>query len=108
MNAFEHPATIGITLFLAALLVIAPVAFAILQRAGRLTPATRKELFSRYFSWLVLVPLMVVPIMLGRLWTIAAFGLLSLFAYREFARVPGFFRHRALSATVVLGILLMI
>jgi phosphatidate cytidylyltransferase len=103
-----HPATLGITLFLMALLVIAPVVIFVLQRLGRLTPTMRKELHARYLSWLVLVPLMVAPILMGRLTTIAAFGLLSLFAYREFARATGFFRNRALSATVVIGIALML
>jgi phosphatidate cytidylyltransferase len=108
MTAFAHPATVGITLFLAALLIATPIGFAILQRMGRLTPALRKELHARYFSWLVLVPVMVAPILLGRGWTIAALGLLSVFGYREFARATGLFRHRALSATVVLGIALMV
>jgi len=108
MTAFSHPATVGITVFLAAMLAVAPVIFEILQRMGRLTPALRKELYARYFSWLVLVPLMAGPILLGRGWTIAALGVLSVLAYREFARATGLFRHRALSATVVLGIALMI
>jgi phosphatidate cytidylyltransferase len=108
MSAFAHPATVGITVFLAALLIVTPVIFEVLQWCGRLTPTLRKELYARYFSWLVLVPLMVVPILLGRLWTIAALGLLSILAYREFARATGFFRHRGLSATVALGIGLMI
>jgi len=108
MTAFAHPATVGITAFLAAMLAVAPVIFEILQRMGRLTPALRKELYARYFSWLVLVPLMAGPILLGRGWTIAALGLLSVLGYREFARATGLFRHRALSATVVLGIALMI
>ncbi len=107
-DAFAHPATTAIAASMVALLAIAPVVFEILQRMGRLTPALRKELYARYFSWLVLVPLMLTPILLGRLWTIAAFGLLSLCAYREFARATGFFRQRLLSASVVLGILLMI
>jgi phosphatidate cytidylyltransferase len=108
MSAFANPATAGITIFLAAVLAITPLIFEILQRVGRLTPAMRRELYARYFSWLVLVPLMVVPILLGRYWAIGAFGLLSLFAYREFARVTGFFRNRMLSATVAAGILCMI
>jgi phosphatidate cytidylyltransferase len=103
-----QPATLGITLFLVALLALAPVVIFILQRRGRLTQAMRKELHARYLSWLVLVPLMVAPILIGRLATIAAFGLLSLLAYREFARATGFFRNRALSVTVVLGIALML
>lgn len=108
MSAFSHPATVAITVFLVALLAITPLVFEILQRAGRLTPTLRKELYARYFSWLVLVPIMIVPILLGRAWTIVALGLLSLFAYREFARVTGFFRNRLLSATVAAGILCMV
>lgn len=109
MNAaFDHPATIGITALLAALLAMAPLIILALDRLGRLTPTLRGELYARYLSWLVLVPLIVLPILLGRLWTIGALGLLSVFAYREFARATGFFRHRALSATVVLGIGLMV
>ena len=38
---------------------------------------------------IVIVPLMVVPILIGRVWTIAAMALLSFFAYREFARATG-------------------
>ncbi|MGH8047018.1 MAG: phosphatidate cytidylyltransferase [Chthoniobacterales bacterium] len=108
MKAFEHPATAGITISLAALLVITPLVFELLRLAGRLTPAMRKELYARYFSWLVIVPLMVVPILIGRVWTIAAMALLSFFAYREFARATGLFRHRLLSSTVALGILCMV
>jgi phosphatidate cytidylyltransferase len=108
MSAFSHPATLCITIFMALLLAVTPVVFELLGRMGRLTPTLRKELYARYYSWLVLVPLMVVPILLGRVWTIVAFGLLSLMAYREFSRATGFFRNRLLSTTVVTGILLMI
>jgi len=108
MTAFAHPATVGITIFMVALLAVTPVVFHILRRMGRLTPALRKELYARYFSWLVIVPIMLVPILLGRVWTIVGLGLLSLFAYREFARATGFFRNQVLSATVVLGLLCMI
>lgn len=107
MSAFSHPATVGITVFLVGLLVIAPVIFEVLNRMGRTPPALRKELYARYYSWLVLVPLMLVPVLLGRLFTIFAVGLLGLFGYREFARATGFFRDRLLSATVVLGIVLI-
>lgn len=107
-DAFAHPATVGITVLLGALLAVAGLAIFALDRLGRLAPGMRAELYARYFSWLILVPLMAGPILLGRMWTIGALGLLSLLAYREFARATGFFRHRALSATVVLGIGLMI
>jgi phosphatidate cytidylyltransferase len=108
MNAFEHPVTVGISIGLAGLLALTPVVFEALDRMGRLTQALRAELYARYYSWLLLVPLMLVPILLGRLATIVAVGLLSLLAYREFARATGMFRNHLLSATVVLGIVLMV
>ncbi len=107
MSAFEHPVTLGIVVGLAGLLAVTPVIFQLLQWAGKLTPTLRAELWARYWSWLVLVPLMVVPILLGRAWVVGALGALSLLAYSEFARATGFFRNRVMSATVVLGILLI-
>lgn len=106
-GAFSHQATVGITAFLVVLLAAAPVIFEVLNRMGKLTPELRRELYARYFSWLVLVPLMLVPVLVGRLVTIVAVGVLGLFAYREFARATGFFRNRLLSAAVVLGIVLI-
>ncbi len=107
MTAFAHPVTVGIVAGLAVLLAATPLVFVILGRLGKLAPALRGELWARYWSWLVLVPLMVVPVLLGRIWTIAALALLGLLAYREFARATGFFRNRAMSVTVV-GVIALI
>ncbi len=107
MTAFAHPVTLWIVAGLAAMLAATPLVFIVFGRLGKLTPAIRGELWARYWSWLVLVPLMVVPVLLGRIWTIAALALLGLFAYREFARATGFFRNRTMSAAVVVVIALI-
>ena len=57
------------------------------------------------WSWLVLVPVLGVPVLLGAAWTMAAVTLLSLFCYREYARATGLFREKFISLLVVLGIL---
>ena len=102
---FDHPVTLGIVLGAAALLALTPLVFFVLQATGKVDGQLRSELWRRYLSWLVLAPLMVLPVLLGRLWTIAAVALLSLLCYREFARTTGLFRHRLNSLCVIAGIL---
>ena len=99
-----HPVTFWIALAIIAVMAIAPVIFFVLGRAGKLTPGLRDDLWTRYRSWLILAPLMVVPLLLGRLTAIAGVGVLGLLCYNEFARATGLFRHRMISGIVVLGI----
>ena len=59
-HAFDHPVTLWITLALAAVLVITPVIVLWLVQSHRIDDKMRRELWLRYFTWLVLVPLMEV------------------------------------------------
>lgn len=95
----------GLLLGLAVVLVIVPLWIWLLQVAGWTSLERRRELWARYRSWLVFIPLMVGPILLGAGWTIAATALMSLLCYREFARATGMFRQPAISSLVVFGIL---
>ena len=104
-HAFDHPITRAVTLGLVVLLCVVPVVIVVLSRGGRVSKPLREELFRRYYSWLVLCPLLLVPILLGAFWTILGVGLLSLFCYREYARATGLFRERAISVVIVAGIL---
>jgi len=92
-HAFDHPVTAAVT-----------AVFWLLTRTGRVDAPLRAELLRRYYSWLVLCPLLLVPILLGAAWTIAGVGLLSLFCYREYARATGLSRERAIGLVVVTGI----
>lgn len=103
-QAFANPATRWITLSLAVLLVATPIVFLVLQGLGRIGPNARRELWLRYWSWLAMVPLMLVPVLLGAAWTMAAVALLSVLCYREFSQAPGMPRDRSLEAVVYLGI----
>jgi len=76
-----------------------------LARTGRIDAKLRSELTRRYVSWLVLTPLILLPILLGAAWTVLAVAALSLLCYREYARATGLFREKAVSLVVVLGIL---
>lgn len=85
--------------------LIAPILILLLRWLGKVSPTHYDELMKRYRSWLVLGPLMMVPVLLGAFWTILAVGALSLLCYREYARATGFFRERLMSLLVVTGIL---
>jgi phosphatidate cytidylyltransferase len=102
-----HPVAFSITAGIVAALMAAPLVFLVLDKAGKLTATLRSDLWTRYKSWLVLAPLMIAPLLAGRLTAIIGVGVLSLACYREFSRATGVFRHRTISAVVVLGILLL-
>lgn len=104
-HAFDHPVTLAVTLGVASVLIAAPLVIFLLGRLGRIDQPLREELLRRYKSWLILIPLMGGPVLLGAFWTMLAVALLSLLCYREFARATGLFREKTISLVVVLGIL---
>ena len=104
-RAFEHPVSLGIVLATLGILVVAAGLIGAMTLAGRGSPALRRELWLRLGAWCVLLPLMLGPVLLGRVYTIAAVTLLGLACLREYGRATGFFREHLLVAVVVLGIL---
>src|SRR6266581_930414 len=95
----------GFLLALVILLIAVPLCIWILQAVGKIGPERRTELWARYRSWLIFIPLMIGPVLLGAGWTILAICLMSIVCYREFARATGMFRQPTISALVVIGIL---
>jgi len=104
-QAWSHPLVRGILVVLGAGLLLGPVIYEALRRLGHASNELIRELYLRHLSWMMLVPVMVVPILAGRLWTVSVYGIIALLCYREFSRVTGFFRARGLSLGVVLAIL---
>lgn len=86
---------------------LAPLAIRLLAATGRISGAHRKALQIRWRTWLILMPLLIGPILLGAAWTIIGIGLLSLLCYREYARATGLFREKMISFTIVMGIVLV-
>lgn len=103
-QALDEPIVLPLAIGLAAVLVAAPIAAALLSHIGRMEPALRREIWKRYLAWLVMIPAIVGPILLGAAWTIGLLLLVAILCYREFARALGLFREKLMSATVVLGI----
>lgn len=106
-SAFDHRVTQCITAALVVLLLITPIVIQLLYRRKSISEKLHAELILRYKSWLVLTPAIVLPILLGRGWTMLAILTLSLLCYREFARATGIFREKIISFIVVVGIVLI-
>ena len=102
---YGREVTIGIVAAVAAVLLIATAAIYALSRAGRVGPALERELWLRLRSWAVLLPLMLGPVLLGRVWLIGAVTLLGLLCLREYDRATGLFREPVMVAGVVVGLL---
>lgn len=103
-HAFDSPVVRGMVISLGAVLLAAPLLFVVLARTGKADEKLRRDLWDRYRSWLIFIPLMIGPVLLGGVWVIAAVGVLGIACYREFARATGLFREWLISVCVVLGI----
>jgi len=97
-EAFDHPFTLWATVSIGALLVFSLVLVVALNKMGKLSPAHYDELMKRIFSWCVIAPVLVVPILMGAFWVVLGSTVLGLMCYREYARATGLFRHFAISA----------
>lgn len=104
-HALDNPFVRTFLEGLVALLALAPLLIFTLARSGKISPKLQGELWARYRSWLVFIPMMIGPILLGAGCTIAAVAVMSLLCYREFARATGLFREGIVSAVVAAGIL---
>jgi phosphatidate cytidylyltransferase len=104
-HAFDSGVVRAFVIAIVAVYVIAPILIIVLRRLGKVPDKQYDELWKRYRSWLVLGPLMIVPVLLGAFWTILAVGALGLLCYREYARATGLFRERLMSTLVAAGIL---
>jgi phosphatidate cytidylyltransferase len=63
-----------------------------------------RHAWQSYSSWLVMVPLVFLGIFAGRVPAIAFFSLLSIFAFKEYARATGLYRDWLMTGVVYLGI----
>ncbi len=104
-QAFDHPVTFIITASLAVALAVTPVLLWASIHFGKINGIMRRELWLRYATWLILVPLIVGPILLGAFWTTVAVTALSLGCYIEFSRRTQLVGEWSINATVILGIL---
>src|SRR6516162_6721836 len=83
------------------LLVAGPVLFVLRRRLG----ARAEHAWRAYLGWLILVPLGLGAIFLGRGATIFFFTVIAVFGFKEFARATGLYADWYMTGSVYLGII---
>ena len=96
---FHFYAAIWLSILLGSGLILGSLALA---RRG--DPGVRSMLLT-YRSWWLILPLIALPLGLGRRASIVAFTFLSLACFHEFARATGLYRDRFFTGAVFLSIL---
>ena len=102
--AFSGPAFLVYVRIWLGILFVSGALLGILTIARRGDPTVRSALVT-YRSWWVILPLMALPLGLGRPATIAAVTLLSIACFHEFARATGLYRDWFFTGAVFLAIL---
>jgi len=91
--------------YLGILLGLLAVAGAAIGVLGLILKKDVSHAWKSYRSWLIMIPLVIVCVFLGRLATIAFFTLLAIFGFKEYARAMGLYRDWGMTGAVYLGIL---
>lgn len=103
-GALSHPATRFYLWLVGGAFVLAPLATLSLTALGKISEKTRRDVWVRLGTWLVIAPAMLVPVVLCPATAMMAVSITSLLCYREYARATGLFRDHLLSTLVVVGI----
>ncbi|HUR80441.1 MAG TPA: phosphatidate cytidylyltransferase [Thermoanaerobaculia bacterium] len=101
-GALDNPVFRGYLIVLAALLVVAGALIALLRFVFRKNVT---HAWHAYRGWLIMIPVIMVALFLGREATIIFFTLLGLAAFTEFARATGLYRDWWMTGVVLLGII---
>jgi phosphatidate cytidylyltransferase len=102
-ETFQEPLVKQSVLGIGALLVLAVIVNRLLLSLGRVSPEQYADVLVRSKTWCWLSLGMLLPILLGPVWLMAAVLGLSLVCYREFSRATGLFREQQISLIVVIG-----
>lgn len=105
-GSLDDPAIRLLLAIVGGLLLLAGLVIGGLVASGKLKPEMRSELIKRTAAWAVMAPIVILPVLLGKLPTVLLVTILSLLCYREFARATGLFRDKFMSVLVVIGVLL--
>jgi phosphatidate cytidylyltransferase len=85
------------------LLVLAGVVISLLKAMGKNVAG----IWSTYRGWLIMVPIVIAAILLGRAAFIGGVALLAIFGFKEFARATGLYEDWWMTGLVYLGIILL-
>lgn len=106
-GAFTSPVTRTLVTGILVILVGSTGIIGWLQATKRVGPELVSELWARWRTWALLIPLLVGGILWTPLSAILLFTLVSLLCFHDFARATGLFREVPLVLVAVVGMLLL-
>lgn len=89
-------------LCIGAILVVAGAVLAVLSLGLK---KNVRGIWTTYRAWLIMAPVVLVTLSLGRVATVVGIGLLSIVGFKEFARATGLYRDWWYTSAVYLGII---
>jgi phosphatidate cytidylyltransferase len=101
LDALQNPVVRLYLAFLVGLLAFAGVAIAVLRFVAK---RNVDHAWRAYRGWLIMIPLVLLAVILGRPAMIVFFTLISLVGFTEFARATGLYRDWTMVTIVYLGI----
>ncbi len=91
----NNPIVLKSLLYLGVLLGIFAIILLIQSIINMLKKKDIKSLWIPYLSWFILIPILLIPLLLGRLYFISAVLLLALASFREFTRATGLWTDKS-------------
>ena len=101
--ALQNDIVLTYLLIVASALGIAGLALAILTVLGK----NVRAVWRTYRGWLVMVPIVLAAVLLGRTAFIVGVALLAIFGFKEYARATGLYEDWWMTGLVYLGIVLL-
>jgi phosphatidate cytidylyltransferase len=86
---------LGMIIIVWGLLVISALPLAVLIPVRLRLGKDVKSMWIKYAAWFIMVPAVTIPMLLGKFWMQLAFLAMSLYAFEEYTRVTGMWRHEA-------------
>jgi phosphatidate cytidylyltransferase len=102
-TALENGIFLTYAIIIGSMLAFAGLAIVILKAVGK----NVSSVWNTYRGWLVMIPIVLGTILLGRTATIIGVSLLAIFGFKEYARATGLYDDWWMTGLVYLGIILL-
>jgi phosphatidate cytidylyltransferase len=106
---YNDPILRKIFIYLAALLIVFGLGIIVASIIMLLTRKTNdlKALWTKYLAWFIIIPVLAIPIFLGRSYFISVVLLLAIVCFWEFVKAVGLWKDKSFSLFGVLAIIMI-